>query len=195
MNQPTSSRCPRCQSGLLESRSGDLFVHGCGGCGGLWLDNGNARRAIDASSSHASHLSRQASRSARRPVRTSAATLACPACAQSLDRIQLAPSGVEVDICQSHGTWFDRDELTTILRIAEPASTSAFTPPPGYASASPASAPSASAPAPGAPSASDPAEPPPDFRSASSIALQITSEVATNLLAVVAVVFSMVSDD
>jgi len=40
----------------------------------------------------------------------------CPQCGQLMNRINFAHcSGVIVDVCKGHGTWFDRDELREIV--------------------------------------------------------------------------------
>jgi Zn-finger nucleic acid-binding protein len=42
----------------------------------------------------------------------------CPQCGQLMTRINFARcSGVIVDICKGHGTWFDRDELSGIVQF------------------------------------------------------------------------------
>lgn len=42
----------------------------------------------------------------------------CPQCSQLMNRINFARcSGVIVDICKGHGTWFDRDELSAIVHF------------------------------------------------------------------------------
>ena len=42
----------------------------------------------------------------------------CPECSQLMNRINFARcSGVIVDICKQHGTWFDRDELSRIVEF------------------------------------------------------------------------------
>jgi Zn-finger nucleic acid-binding protein len=42
----------------------------------------------------------------------------CPQCAQLMNRINFARcSGVIVDICKGHGTWFDLDELSGIVQF------------------------------------------------------------------------------
>jgi Zn-finger nucleic acid-binding protein len=42
----------------------------------------------------------------------------CPQCGQLMNRINFARcSGVIVDICKGHGTWFDRDELSAIVQF------------------------------------------------------------------------------
>jgi Zn-finger nucleic acid-binding protein len=42
----------------------------------------------------------------------------CPQCGQLMNRINFARcSGVVVDVCKGHGTWFDRDELRDIVEF------------------------------------------------------------------------------
>lgn len=42
--------------------------------------------------------------------------VACPECGKLMNRVNFARhSGVVVDICKRHGTWFDKDELGRIL--------------------------------------------------------------------------------
>jgi Zn-finger nucleic acid-binding protein len=42
----------------------------------------------------------------------------CPQCSQLMNRINFARcSGVIVDVCKGHGTWFDRDELSGIVQF------------------------------------------------------------------------------
>src|SRR5204863_2759893 len=42
----------------------------------------------------------------------------CPECGQLMNRINFARcSGVIVDVCKGHGTWFDRDELSRIVEF------------------------------------------------------------------------------
>ena len=42
----------------------------------------------------------------------------CPQCNQLMNRINFARcSGVIVDVCRGHGTWFDQDELSEIVQF------------------------------------------------------------------------------
>ncbi|HEX9545464.1 MAG TPA: zf-TFIIB domain-containing protein, partial [Pyrinomonadaceae bacterium] len=42
----------------------------------------------------------------------------CPHCGQLMNRVNFARcSGVIVDVCKGHGTWFDRDELSGIIQF------------------------------------------------------------------------------
>ena len=42
----------------------------------------------------------------------------CPQCRDLMNRINFARcSGVIVDVCRGHGTWFDRDELSEVVQF------------------------------------------------------------------------------
>jgi len=42
----------------------------------------------------------------------------CPQCGQLMNRINFARcSGVIVDVCKGHGTWFDQEELSGIVQF------------------------------------------------------------------------------
>jgi Zn-finger nucleic acid-binding protein len=42
----------------------------------------------------------------------------CPVCAELMHRVNFAKcSGIIVDVCKGHGTWFDRDELQHIVEF------------------------------------------------------------------------------
>ncbi len=44
--------------------------------------------------------------------------LPCPECATLMNRVNFAGhSGVIIDVCRGHGTWFDRDELQHIVEF------------------------------------------------------------------------------
>ncbi|MBK7400601.1 MAG: zf-TFIIB domain-containing protein [Myxococcales bacterium] len=70
--------CPCCRVPLFPARAGDVLMHGCGKCGGLWLDNEGSeaitRHADLASSDSRTEQTREPS-SSRDPPTTS---LSCP---------------------------------------------------------------------------------------------------------------------
>jgi Zn-finger nucleic acid-binding protein len=94
----------------------------CQRCGGLWLDVASFAR-ICASREEQSAVLGAASpapghqidpQSEGSKVRYSP----CPQCGQMMNRINFARcSGVIVDVCKGHGTWFDRDELRAIVEF------------------------------------------------------------------------------
>jgi Zn-finger nucleic acid-binding protein len=48
------------------------------------------------------------------------ARLACPSCGATLARAGVGETGVEVDACSEHGTWFDAGEIARITAVVAP---------------------------------------------------------------------------
>ncbi|MCC6215868.1 MAG: zf-TFIIB domain-containing protein [Polyangiaceae bacterium] len=108
-----SFACPRCGVGLLVGQVAGATLHGCGRCGGIFVDTAVAHRIANAGDPAALALADQAARAATSAVDVRA-PVACPACQAPCGRELVACAGVEVDACPAHGTWFDRGELQAI---------------------------------------------------------------------------------
>ena len=90
----------------------------CESCFGLWLDvstfekvcaDREQQSAVLGMATHAVSASHETSKVNYVP---------CPECSQLMNRMNFARcSGVIVDICKQHGTWFDRDELSRIVEF------------------------------------------------------------------------------
>ena len=110
--------CPRCQGELRPVRIGTSRVRECAACGGLWLDN-DTFLAICADRERQTAVGTSSTAGASRPIARAAGGidvrvkyLRCPVCRAMMDRVNFARvSGVVVDVCADHGTWFDLNEL------------------------------------------------------------------------------------
>lgn len=109
--------CPACAKPLAAAKMGDLQAQACGACGGLWLDRAMFEQ-LGAS------RERQGAVLGRLPAAVAPPVLAmepvkyrpCPVCRQFMNRVNYAKrSGVVLDVCKSHGLWFDQDELRRVL--------------------------------------------------------------------------------
>jgi Zn-finger nucleic acid-binding protein len=113
-------KCPRCQLQLERIVLGTTGLRECKRCDGLWVDVATleqicAEREPQAAVLGAAHLS-SAQRSA--DVGARVRYVPCPECGQLMNRVNFARcSGVIVDVCKGHGTWFDRDELAEIVEF------------------------------------------------------------------------------
>ena len=98
---------------------GSTNVSECEQCLGLWLevaafekicaDREQQSAVLGAASPAPGGAGREASKVNYVP---------CPQCSQLMNRINFAHcSGVIVDVCKGHGTWFDRDELSRIVEF------------------------------------------------------------------------------
>ncbi len=139
--------CPRCNTPLELHQAARLALHGCHGCGGLFLDGEASKRVVSAVDPDALATADQAAREARARVDESGPA-ACPACARPMQRVEVAEARVLLDACAEHGVWFDRDELQRVMRALAPQRT---TPVPMAPTASAAAPVAAAAPAPAAP--------------------------------------------
>jgi Zn-finger nucleic acid-binding protein len=105
--------CPRCQVPLAPLGVATGRAHGCGRCAGVLLDDaafGHVR-----ASAYQSVLA-----SGREPPPTSAdgdysPVLPCPVCRTLMTRSRIGE--VCIDVCASHGVWFDRDELLNVAQV------------------------------------------------------------------------------
>ncbi len=112
-------KCPRCRIDMAPITLGAERLRECEMCGGLWLDVA-AFEKICASREEQSAVLGGASHAPDRSATSEAKIryVPCPQCSQLMNRINFARcSGVVVDVCKGHGTWFDRDELSSIIQF------------------------------------------------------------------------------
>jgi Zn-finger nucleic acid-binding protein len=114
-------RCPRCTATLTVMAIGSEFLEECGGCGGVWVDAQSFQQICQSREQQAAYVG---AGSPLAPPTLGDANhhveavqyIGCPECGQLMNRMNFARhSGVIVDVCKRHGTWFDRDELRQIV--------------------------------------------------------------------------------
>src|SRR6266478_635763 len=113
------TECPRCKVQMKSVAIGSTTVSECEQCLGLWL-NVAAFEGICADREQQSAVLGTASPAPSHAVRETSKVnyVPCPQCSQLMNRINFARcSGVIVDVCKGHGTWFDRDELSRIVEF------------------------------------------------------------------------------
>jgi Zn-finger nucleic acid-binding protein len=113
----TILKCPRCATDMKSIELGKEAMRECDDCGGLWVEVA-AFEKICASREEQSAVLGGASPAPERQANEEEKIryVPCPQCRQLMNRINFARcSGVIVDICKGHGTWFDRDELSRIV--------------------------------------------------------------------------------
>lgn len=112
-------KCPRCATEMTLVTIGATAVLECGRCFGLWLDVSSFEK-ICADREQQSAVLGFASQAPTSAAHETAKVnyVPCPECSQLMNRINFARcSGVVVDICKKHGTWFDREELSRIIEF------------------------------------------------------------------------------
>jgi Zn-finger nucleic acid-binding protein len=111
--------CPRCLTEMQAVAIGSTTVRECERCSGLWVDVPSFEKICADREQQAAVLG-AASPAPRGEVSEGGKVryAPCPECKQLMNRINFARcSGVIVDICKGHGSWFDRDELTRIVEF------------------------------------------------------------------------------
>jgi Zn-finger nucleic acid-binding protein len=114
-------KCPRCKIDMSSITLGTTAMRECETCAGLWVevaafenicaDREQQSAVLGAASPAPAHQSTSGDPDKIRYV-------PCPQCGQLMNRINFAScSGVIVDVCKGHGTWFDRDELSGIVQF------------------------------------------------------------------------------
>jgi len=115
----TTYRCPRCRVEMRAVTIGKTQLQECPQCEGLWADTDSFADVF----SHADQQSAILGTPRVSPpsydvtlekVRYSP----CPICGKLMNRVNFAQcSHVVVDVCNLHGTWFDKDELRRVVEF------------------------------------------------------------------------------
>ena len=102
---------------MLRGKLREVPLHECGKCYGLWLDTASFEHVCRNAEQKAAALGSAQSvggPAALAPVRY----VRCPQCNELMHRLNFARcSGVIVDVCRAHGTWFDANELHRIVHF------------------------------------------------------------------------------
>ncbi|MBU4272346.1 MAG: zf-TFIIB domain-containing protein [Planctomycetes bacterium] len=122
--EKTALTCPICgkMSRLCSRKIGEVALMECGRCAGFWLGANILEHLVQKA---ATDFPIEDFRLHSVPRRTSTLDSSsqrgpmyrkCPVCGKLMNRRHFARrSGVIIDICKSHGVWFDADELPRIL--------------------------------------------------------------------------------
>jgi Zn-finger nucleic acid-binding protein len=116
-----SRRCPRCLVEMESVAVGEATLRECARCGGLWVDVESFEQIIREREQQtvalgAASIVPKGSGGGGEPNKVR--YVPCPQCNQLMNRVNFARcSGVIVDVCKGHGTWFDRDELRQIVEF------------------------------------------------------------------------------
>jgi Zn-finger nucleic acid-binding protein len=109
-------RCPRCKESLSYAFQGSYDVHECHRCFGAFVEVGALATFVDeARTRGAVDVGNERSSAPHADVSLDALAR-CPSCnVLMLRRVFGKRSGVLVDVCADHGTWFDAGELAKAL--------------------------------------------------------------------------------
>jgi Zn-finger nucleic acid-binding protein len=110
----TDAPCPRCAKPLRATSRLGAFE--CVACGGLFVDH-TAFAHLSAEKERETHpFAAPPPPTIAEPPDVEVHYVKCPACHGIMNRLNFGRrSGVIVDVCRVHGTWFDAGELTRVL--------------------------------------------------------------------------------
>ena len=117
MLDATDAPCPRCKLPLEAAATGDDGrLHECPRCGGVFVP-----KDVLAELLVRAELSGPFSDPPKQkfPSLDEVRYVSCPLCHSSMNRLNFGRvSGIIVDVCKPHGTWFDGGELTRVMAFA-----------------------------------------------------------------------------
>ncbi|HET9623508.1 MAG TPA: zf-TFIIB domain-containing protein [Kofleriaceae bacterium] len=119
---PVDARpCPRCAAALRPRLVGDVVIDDCAACLGVFLDHVAIKRVVvDRAQARAEALLGALPRVEIRaaPGAGQKMYLPCPVCHVVMNRRLFATgAGVIIDVCRTHGTFFDAGELPMIIEF------------------------------------------------------------------------------
>lgn len=121
-------RCPACESALeiVPNATGQAAL--CTGCGGVWVDPACFRaleaslldEAVRAASFAGVELLRKKNEATgtafRQNARRPESERACVVCQTLLVPMRVTTGQIPVEVCHTHGVWFDAGELWTAMQ-------------------------------------------------------------------------------
>lgn len=115
----TPHQCPRGCGTLAKIQLGSVEVEECGVCIGMWVKQQVFQRLYAEEEKGAVTLGPElAQHRVQQSTVETVKYVPCPECGKLMNRINFAKrSGVILDSCAKHGTWFDADELRRVVEF------------------------------------------------------------------------------
>jgi len=113
-------RCPRCRVEMNAVVVGNTNLRECPRCEGIWVDAASLEQICQDREKQAAVLGMAAPlpEPADGDIERNIRYIPCPVCNKLMNRVNFAHcSHVVVDVCNPHGTWFDKDELRRIVEF------------------------------------------------------------------------------
>lgn len=118
LGEPDVYACPDCKLPFQMFRGGPGTLRDCERCGGQFVEHALLKDLLEQREVYGRVAPRPPPR--HNPLSTPLRYVACPLCKEIMSRKNFGrSSGVIVDVCGKHGTWFDRGELPRVLEFVE----------------------------------------------------------------------------
>jgi len=115
----SSFKCPLCETVLSQATVGNNSLYECIQCGGLWIDKTSFQFICTGEEEQEAVLRfrfEENPKSDNRKHKRKRAYIPCPECGKLMNHKNFSRcSGIILDWCRDHGSWFDRRELQQIV--------------------------------------------------------------------------------
>ena len=110
-------KCPRCAVDMARVELGGRKARECEQCGGIWLDKDTLQEIYTHHEDQEAVMGAEITQIRREEApKTERVYIPCPECGKLMNRNNFAGcSGVIIDWCKAHGSWFDSTELKQIV--------------------------------------------------------------------------------
>jgi Zn-finger nucleic acid-binding protein len=113
-------KCPRCKTVMAAVHVGAMALAECPDCAGVWVDAEAFDRLCADREAQAAVIHRSGLQEPAAATLEKISYRPCPRCHQMMNRVNFAKhSGVILDVCRKHGTFFDRDELHRVVTFIQ----------------------------------------------------------------------------
>jgi Zn-finger nucleic acid-binding protein len=118
--QAAAESCPRCHTPMTQVSVGAMALAECGSCKGVWVGADAFDRLCGDREAQAAVIHGHALQEPQPTTLEKIAYRPCPRCRKMMNRVNFAKySGVVLDVCRAHGTFFDRDELHRVVTFIQ----------------------------------------------------------------------------
>lgn len=110
--------CPDCKLPLIVFQAGTGQLHACERCGSQLVTHGLLRALLESREILGAAVASPASARRSNPLDNPVRYRPCPGCGQMMNRKNFAgASGIIIDVCSLHGSFFDAGELPRVLEF------------------------------------------------------------------------------
>ena len=118
VGEPDRLDCPDCKRPFSAFHGVGGLLRDCEDCGGQFVEHGLLKALLEQREVYGAAPPRNLPRS--NPLEQPVRYVPCPVCNEIMSRRNFGrTSGVIVDVCAKHGTWFDAGELPRVLAFVE----------------------------------------------------------------------------